>query len=93
MHGGVTYASHPWVGFDTAHAGDMWPPEWDELSLSDRLLVHDYAKRWTPQLVAVEAQGLARQVARVPWPKGAARFANLDIDLSGIRTALEGGMQ
>ena len=31
VHGGVTWTSHPWIGFDTAHAWDWWPPEYDKL--------------------------------------------------------------
>lgn len=90
VHGGVTYSCHPWIGFDTAHAWDWWPPEYDKLGLSSRFLVVDGSKRWTPALVAYEARRLAIQVAKIGFDAkaqtsvtlgeaGASRFQNLDV--------------
>lgn len=67
VHGGVSWYEHPWVGFDTGHSGDLWPPEWDERDLCaiEREYPSDWQRVWTPELVAEEARNLARQVAEV----------------------------
>lgn len=90
VHGGVTWINHPWVGFDTAHAWDWWPPEYDKLGMASRFLMVEGAKRWTPALVAYEARRLAIQVAKIGFQAraqasvtlaeaGSSRFQNLDI--------------
>jgi len=65
VHGGVTYAQHPWIGFDTAHAWDWWPAAYDKLGISSRYLYADNVTRWTPEKVIAEAMDLARQVSLV----------------------------
>lgn len=55
VHGGLTYADHGWIGFDTLHYGDYWPGVPYGLD-SSRI-------EWTPGMVAMEARALARQVA------------------------------
>ena len=94
VHGGVTYSQHPWIGFDTAHAWDWWPPEYDRLAMSSRFLVVPDAKRWTPELVVLEAQMLARQIAKIgncaTSAQGTSRFAHLDVQKLNTR---EGGFE
>jgi hypothetical protein len=63
VHGGVTFRNHPWVGFDTAHAGDRWPKEFDSMGLSSISGMGPWSRDWTPELVEREAQKLARQIA------------------------------
>jgi hypothetical protein len=69
VHGGVTCMQHPWLGFDTNHAWDYWPPEYDpygQCSIyrgswgADNML-----KYWTVDKVAAEAKYLAALVAAV----------------------------
>lgn len=66
-HGGITWYRHPWIGFDTGHSGDIWPPEWDEHNLSDiaRRYRSPYSIEWNPDMVAEEAKRMARQVAEI----------------------------
>lgn len=66
-HGGITYYQHPWVGFDTSHAWDVWPPEWDERGMSRifRDINGPDVTHWNPDMVAEEAKKLARQVAEI----------------------------
>lgn len=53
VHGGLTYAEGRWIGFDTAHSGDVWGTEYDKHGLSDRLGDVEWARRWTvPDVVA-----------------------------------------
>lgn len=59
-HGGLTFARDGWIGFDTLHAGDLWPGEGQPHFCWDG---HCDCKVWTPALVAAEARALARQVA------------------------------
>ena len=58
VHGGITYGpdASGWIGFDTLHAGDVWPgsPSW-QIELGGR--------KWTAEDVAYEARNLARQAA------------------------------
>lgn len=66
VHGGVTYHHLPWVGFDTGHAWDYWPPECrrnDYVSVEDP--DHEWTRRWTVDMVIEEAKKLARQVAEL----------------------------
>ena len=62
VHGGVTYGPTPsgWVGFDTAHSGDVWPGQEYDLGYDTEWDVH-----WTNEKVADEARELARQIAEV----------------------------
>lgn len=59
VHGGLTYGIDPegWIGFDTAHLGDIWPGSYDL----------DYPgvaqEMWTIDRVEAETRRLARQVA------------------------------
>lgn len=73
VHGGITYgggecmgSDQRWLGFDTAHSGDVWPPEFDPHNGSDicgRGL--PWSKEWTTELVIEEVKSLARQLAAV----------------------------
>lgn len=63
VHGGVTWAQFPWVGFDTAHYMDAWGPEYDLLGLSRKWGPERPVIEWTPGMVATEAKNLAAQVA------------------------------
>lgn len=68
VHGGVSWYTHPWVGFDCGHSWDVWTKEWDPNGLCERYRESErppYATDWTPELVAEEARRLARQVAEV----------------------------
>lgn len=73
VHGGITYGGcgggPGWIGFDTAHSGDYWPPEFDQHGMCIRYdeLGVPWAKRWTTEMVIEEAKQLARQVAAVPF--------------------------
>lgn len=59
VHGGVTYHSGGWIGFDTLHFADIWPgsPEFMKESSSPSDI------RWTAERVQNEVKNLARQVA------------------------------
>lgn len=70
VHGGITYGGYGgsgWIGFDTAHSGDWWPPEFDDHGMCERYdaIGIPWAKRWTTQMVIDEAKSLARQVAAI----------------------------
>ena len=58
--GGLTYGDGEWVGFDTLHAGDVWPGMNHHVGLFGR---EDYDIQWTPDMVAGEARALARRIA------------------------------
>lgn len=60
VHGGITYGPDEsgWIGFDTLHSGDYWPDMPDVLGVGRD-------KTWTLELVAAEAQQLARHAAAV----------------------------
>lgn len=63
IHGGLTFASGRWIGFDTAHGGDVWPAEYDRHGLSD--LYNDrpeWSRRWTLDAVIAETHRLADAV-------------------------------
>ncbi|QFP97013.1 hypothetical protein SEA_SUERTE_42 [Gordonia phage Suerte] len=57
VHGGLTYGHDGWIGFDTLHAGDVWPgsPQYGG--------PRPYDMRWTAEMVAEEARRLAARVA------------------------------
>jgi hypothetical protein len=66
VHGGITYgAAGPWIGFDTLHAFDIWPAEYDPHDLSIPSTT-GWDRRWTVEQVVDEAKHLARQLAAVP---------------------------
>jgi hypothetical protein len=66
-HGGISWYVHPWVGFDTGHAGDIWEREWDkrDFCANEREYRQSWSINWTPEKVVEEAKKLARQVAEV----------------------------
>lgn len=80
VHGGITYGTYGpgggWIGFDTAHSGDCWPPEFDPHGMSDRYGTVPWSKQWTTQRVIDEAKSLARQIAAIK----AEETAELDAD-------------
>lgn len=59
VHGGITYGptTNGWVGFDTLHAGDIWP------DTPHRPMLTDYGIRWTLQLVEDTSRTLCEQIA------------------------------
>lgn len=70
VHGGITYGggscdgSDPrWLGFDTAHSGDMWDAEFDPHGVCRAGSPWD--KQWTVELVIEEVRSLARQLASI----------------------------
>ncbi|MFO7166381.1 MAG: hypothetical protein DIU75_023970, partial [Mycolicibacterium hassiacum] len=72
VHGGITNAHHPWVGFDTAHFNDYWPSEFDPYLVSQHLIsqraISSFCtpvRHWTPECVAIEASLLAKQIAEI----------------------------
>lgn len=72
VHGGITYgasAEKGWVGFDTAHSGDVWTGEFDYEgpgeAWSSWMGGTGWDRYWTVDLVASEAKSLARQIAAV----------------------------
>lgn len=91
IHGGVTWARHPWIGFDTAHAGDWWPPEYDKSGISNLLLAWDQHIRWTPEMVTAEAERLAIQVARIGQDHQPDRFQHLGVAECNTFLLLRGG--
>jgi hypothetical protein len=63
IHGGISYAGHPWIGFDTGHACDCWPDEYNP-----RGIRQDYSgltHHWTVNEVIDEAKQLARRIADI----------------------------
>jgi len=56
VHGGLTFASGGWIGFDTLHMGDYWPgvPYGRDFESIE----------WDAPMVADEARRLARQIAQ-----------------------------
>jgi hypothetical protein len=59
IHGGITYGpdSAGWIGFDTAHSGDVWP------GIPQSLVGTGWDRHWNEDMVAEEARHLARQIA------------------------------
>ena len=78
VHGGITYGPDEdgWIGFDTGHAGDIWPAEFirehlprEEMPFYDfyefeRQHPSAWTNVWTPQKMHDEVCYLARQVSR-----------------------------
>lgn len=60
VNGGLTYSNDEWFGFDTMHAGDLWPDMPHSCRRGECDCTH-----WTPEMVAAETRSLARQVAAV----------------------------
>jgi hypothetical protein len=69
VHGGLTFSEDGWIGFDTAHAGDIWTD--DELISHgmENTMPYPYSlfpdmepKQWTLQLIVEETKNLAHQV-------------------------------
>lgn len=68
IHGGLTYAEEGWIGFDTAHAFDIWTDE--ELSKYGGINTHEpfiedknpHVVIWTFDALEEETKKLARQV-------------------------------
>ena len=62
VHGGLTYADDEgWVGFDTAHSGDIWPGS--EMARFLDIPGDPYRREWTQRMVEVETENLAAQLA------------------------------
>lgn len=57
VHGGVTYESGDWIGFDTLHSGDMWP--------GDHGIRSQWDRTWTEDQVAAETEQMAAQAFRL----------------------------
>lgn len=62
VHGGLTYMGGRWIGFDTAHAGDVWGSEYDRHGISDRYDDPKWSRRWTVDDVIAETHRLIDQV-------------------------------
>lgn len=60
VHGGITFGitDDGWIGFDTAHVGDVWPG-----SSLLRSYGGGFATYWTQETVVGETKQLARQIA------------------------------
>lgn len=66
VHGGVTFAKHPWIGFDTAHAGDNWSAEYDPRGLSDIIGKSSFGgELWTEDKILLETLAMANQLAAI----------------------------
>jgi hypothetical protein len=71
VHGGLTYGpdEEGWVGFDTAHLGDVWvgsiPDDLDSHSRDflTRPPFGDYRREWDEDKVAAETRRLAHRLA------------------------------
>lgn len=63
VHGGVTYGvdQDGWIGFDTLHAGDLWP---DDPS-SRRDVGREWGRTWTEDQVAAETERMAASAKAV----------------------------
>lgn len=66
-HGGLTFFEDGWIGFDTAHAGDIWTAEElqkhggnEPLSVPTRS--NDSLDNWTLERVEKEVKDIIRQV-------------------------------
>lgn len=62
VHGGLTFQSGRWIGFDTAHAGDVWDAEHDKHGMSDRYGDPAWSRRWTVSDVIAETHRLIDEV-------------------------------
>lgn len=64
VHGGLTFADYGWIGFDTAHAFDVWTGPYAPDKRYDALHSEtEWDVHWTVEQVISEAKNLARQVA------------------------------
>jgi hypothetical protein len=63
VHGGVTYGPDDdgWIGFDTLHAGDIWP----DVPASLRHIDRGWGRTWTEEQVAAEAERMAASAKAV----------------------------
>lgn len=75
VHGGLTYSGGDWIGFDTAHLGDVWSdealaelgqpnPHPEYASLKRHLHFRHGGIQWTAAMLRAEVNRLAAQVAR-----------------------------
>lgn len=88
-HGGITWYQHPFVGFDTMHAGDIWDgTPWAEEPIPGvRRRVTDFAygspwsKQWSLEAMVAETKDLARQVAEVRNLENLLREANSTVEV------------
>lgn len=64
VHGGITYGldEEGWVGFDTAHAGDVWPDLPDPFGLRHLEARSPYRTDWTMTKLEEETNRLAEQI-------------------------------
>ena len=66
VHGGVTYRQFPWLGFDTVHAWDIWPDEYNPGGVRMGFAGHpDWNIKWTVEKVIDEVKKLAAQIAQI----------------------------
>jgi hypothetical protein len=85
VHGGITLAVFPWLGFSTNHPGDEWSFEYDPLGRTRRFSRYgEPLRRWSPTLVEYEARKLAVQVKMIESDvevsnTGMSRFRHLDV--------------
>ena len=65
IHGGINYGpdEEGWIGFDTAHADDVWPDLPDPLELRTGHGGCRCGTVWTIKKLSVETNRLAKQVA------------------------------
>lgn len=73
-HGGLTFDKYDWIGFDTLHAGDIWPGHGG--AFLDTASIY-----WTPDMVAERTRRLARQIAAAGEPNTPLRHPVLSVDL------------
>lgn len=93
VHGGITLAKFPWLGFSTCHPGDYWGYEFDPMRITNRTLSRTQnIREWSTTMVGREAEKLAKQVAMIgqryqqtqdtlKWAAsiGMSRFRHLDV--------------
>lgn len=62
MHGGVTFGPTDggWIGFDTSHAGDVWPDMPDNLQYPGSLVPDTH---WTQERVEAQCRKMCDQIA------------------------------
>lgn len=63
VHGGLTFASDGWIGFDTLHDGDWWP-DGDQPDYS-RHRHDDWCTHWTQAMVVAETKRLAERASLI----------------------------
>lgn len=93
VHGGITFARFPWLGFSTTHPGDRWDYDFDPMGIGRRSLSRDMEETyWSPASIARVTEGLAIQVWQIgvlhqkkadtlKWAQriGKSRFEHLDL--------------